>query len=283
MTNKENIKTIDIPEVLKEIPSPPSKLFLRGKMPDEKFIKLCVVGARKYSPYGKEVCKKLISGLSGYPITIVSGLAIGIDSIAHESALQANLPTIAIPGSGISDKVLYPKSNLHLAKRILENGGAILSEFEPEEKAATWTFPKRNRIMAGISKAVLVIEAERASGTLITARLALDYGRDILTVPGSIFSSNSTGPHYLLSQGAGLIQNSEDILEALGIKSEKKEKNFEHLSEDEQIIIHALDNPKSREELLEETGFDISKLSSTITLLEIKGLVKESVGEIMRI
>ena len=120
-------------------------------------------------------------------------LLLGIDSIAHRSALDAGLKTIAVPGSGLDDDALYPREHLQLAREIVEKGGALVSEYEPDFKATTWSFPRRNRIMAGLSKAVLVVEAERPSGTLITARLALDYGRDVFAVPGSIFSETSRG------------------------------------------------------------------------------------------
>src|SRR3989344_4788228 len=175
------------PKELLEIPQPPETLYIRGKLPAPEFVRLCVVGSRKYTPYGREACEKLIGELRGHPVCIVSGLALGIDRIAHEAALKAGLPTIAVPGSGLDIEVIYPKSNLGLAKDILKHGGCLLSELPPKEKATTWTFPQRNRIMAGLSRAVLIIEAEQKSGTLITSRLATEYNRDVLTVPGSIF------------------------------------------------------------------------------------------------
>ena len=178
---------------LLEIPEPPEKLYYRGALPDDDTVLLAVVGSRKYSHYGKEACEQVVKGLRGYDITIVSGLALGIDSIAHRSALDAGLKTIAVPGSGLDDDALYPREHLQLAREIVEKGGALVSEYEPDFKATTWSFPRRNRIMAGLSKAVLVVEAERPSGTLITARLALDYGRDVFAVPGSIFSETSRG------------------------------------------------------------------------------------------
>lgn len=282
------IKTLDkkdfLPELL-EIPQIPKQLFIRGKIPTKDSIYLCVIGSRKYTPYGKDVCKKLIEGLKGYPITIVSGLALGIDSIAHETALESKLKTIAIPGSGLDEKVLYPRSNVGLAKRILENDGCLLSEFEPNQTASHWTFPQRNRIMAGISKAILVIEAEQKSGTLITARLATEYNRDVLTVPQSIFSSTSEGPLMLLRLGATPIGKSEDILEALGFEiekadTEKQQRLFEDLNDDEKIIATTLTTPLSRDELLDTLSFDVAELNSILTMLEIKGIIKESGGKI---
>lgn len=273
----------EIPPELLEIAEPPKKIFVRGNIPDDSFIRLAVVGSRKYTPYGKEACRKLILGLRGYNICIVSGLALGIDSIAHEAALEAGLPTIAIPGSGLEQKVLYPHSHAGLAKRILEKGGCLLSEYEENQEAAPWTFPQRNRIMAGISKATLVVEAEKKSGTMITARLATEYNRDVLAVPGSIFSRTSEGTHLLIRLGATPISTSEDILEALGIIQEKKvdqEKLFEDCDEEEIIILKLLDAPKTREEICEALDISAQKLNSSLTMLEIKGLIKENSGKI---
>ena len=147
----------EFPALLREIPDPPEQLFIRGTYPSEDYIFLCVVGSRKYTPYGKSACQSLLSGLRGYPIAIVSGLALGIDAIAHEAALTAGLPTVAVPGSGLQDSVLYPRTNFGLAQRILKAGGALLSEFPPEHEARPENFPQRNRIMAGLSHATLVI------------------------------------------------------------------------------------------------------------------------------
>ena len=282
------IKQIIVKEcfpALAEIPSPPKILYIRGELPPKNFILLTVVGSRKVSPYGKDAIRKIISGLKGYPIIIVSGLALGVDSLAHEEALSAGILTIAIPGSGLDESVIYPRTHLNLAKRILDSGGCLLSEFDPKEKAAIWTFPKRNRIMAGIAKATLVIEAEKPSGTLITSKLATDFGRDVYAVPGSIFSKNSEGPHMLIKLGATPIENSEDVLEALGFDVSKKDSSLSllELSEEEKILVAILATPKSRDEIISELNWNISKISEILTLLEIKGLIKESVGKIFLI
>ena len=180
------------PKALLEIPQPPENLWIIGELPtDKNLIYLSVVGSRKFTTYGREACEKIITGLKGYPIVIVSGFAMGIDTIAHKAAMRAGLKTMVFPGSGLSDKAIYPKTNVQLMREVVENGGCLLSEFEPDFMATQWGFPMRNRLMAGISKAVLIIEAEERSGTLITARLTTEYNRDLLVVPGSIFSSNS--------------------------------------------------------------------------------------------
>lgn len=278
--NKESF-----PEGLLEIPDCPQELFIRGKLPDKSFIKLAVVGARNYSSYCKEVCRKLILGLQGYPVCIVSGLALGIDAIAHEAALDARLPTVAIPGSGLDLSVIHPKQNINLAREILEKGGCLLSEMKPEDKATIWSFPMRNRIMAGISKATLVIEAEKKSGTLITAKLATEYNRDVLTVPGSIFSSNSEGPLLLLKLGATPIASVEDLLEALGLENKSvatQQKLFDDLTPDEQIIFDVLIEPLTRDEIQIKSSLPISKLNMALTLLELRGAIKEIAGKIIR-
>ncbi|MEI6553752.1 MAG: DNA-processing protein DprA, partial [bacterium] len=163
---------------------------------DEKLKIICIVGSRSYTEYGQLTCEKLIEGLSLYKnkIAVVSGLAIGIDSIVHRLCLRHGIPCIAIPGSGLNEEVLYPRTNVRLAEQIYESGGILLSEFEPDVRATVWSFPLRNRIMAGIADVTVVIEGKRDSGTMITARLAAEYNRDVLAVPGSIFSIHSEGP-----------------------------------------------------------------------------------------
>ncbi len=270
----------EFPPQLLEIPQPPKELWLAGVLPSPETVLLAVVGARKHSPYGREACEMLIESLRGYDIAIVSGLALGIDSIAHETAMKAGLPTIAVPGSGLDPKVLYPRSHLRLAERILQNGGALLSEFVPDTAAAPWTFPQRNRIMAGLARATLIIEAEEKSGTLITARLATDYNRDVFAVPGSIFSSLSKGPNKLIELGATPIRSSEDILQALGFSIDDEDTqatfDFSGLSEIEQKVMEALTAPKQRDLLIEELALETSAGNILFMKMEIAGLIKET-------
>ena len=213
----------DWPPLLEEINQLPKQLFYAGVVADWSRKLLCVVGARKNTSYGKEAVEEFLEGLKGYPITIVSGLALGIDSIVHRAALKNNLPTISVPGSGLSLEVLHPQSHTRLAEEIVEKGGMLMNEFDPEFKATQWSFPQRNRIMAGMSHATLIIEAEKKSGTLITARLATEYNRDVLALPGSIFNTTSSGPHMLIRLGATPIRDSNDILEALHLESHSAE------------------------------------------------------------
>lgn len=197
---------------------PPKQLTMRGVFPIGKHLKfLAIVGARNHTLYGNIVCEQLISGLTGYPIVIVSGLAHGIDAIVHTIALAHGLTCVAFPGSGLHESVLYPRKNYHLAKQILDSGGCLISEYDPLQSTAPWIFPMRNRLIAGCAHATLIIESIRQSGSRITARLAIDYNRDVLAVPGPITSELSVGPNELIKQGAIPITTSQDILFALGI------------------------------------------------------------------
>jgi len=285
--NEEIAPESNIPLRLQELPQPPKQLFLKGNLPDfEEYKFLTVVGSRKHTTYGRDACEKIIEGLRGYKIVIVSGLALGIDSIAHKSALKNGLITIAVPGSGFSEKVLYPRNNVMLAREIIESGGGILSEFEPELQAATWTFPQRNRIMAGLADAVLIIEAEEKSGKLISARIALDYNKIILAVPGSIFSSASFGTNRLIKEGAYAITEARDVLLALGINpkdEELKVNRYEDCTPEELEILDILIEPMARDEIILKLEKDISEINATLSLLEIKGYVKEELGLIQKI
>ncbi len=278
------------PKLLREISDPPEKLFIRGNidpLQDPHIKILCVVGSRKYSNYGKEVVEKLIAGLRGYNICIVSGLALGIDSIAHRAALEAGLYTIAFPGSGLNEDILYPALHKRLAEEIVESGGALLSEFEMGQIAAPWTFPKRNRLMAGISHATLVIEAELKSGTLITSKYATDYNRDVGAVPGNIFSPLSTGPHMLIRLGATPITCVDDLLELLGFARREGQSKlplvddprFSLLSESDKKVVSFLQRGSvSRDALGRELEMDTRILNTILTSLELDGWVKEVEG-----
>lgn len=272
------------PELLKEMNDPPKTLRLWGNPPTPGNKLLAIVGSRKYTSYGQEACRSLIMGLQGYPITIVSGLALGMDSIAHRSAIHIGLQAIALPGSGLSTKILHPRSHVGLAGEIVDAGGGLISEYADEMPAGIWTFPKRNRIMAGMCHATIVIEAEKKSGTLITSRLATEYNREVGAVPGPVTSSTSEGPHMLIRLGAALIRDSQDILELLGLKREGHDTlfNTEDLTDEEQIFIKILENPIERDELVRRSKMDISKANAVLSLLEIKGLIIEQLGEVRK-
>ena len=287
MINIVKLKNEEFPKALLEIPQKPKELYIRGKLPPEDYTYLAVVGSRNCTAYGRDICEKLIRGLKGYPIVIVSGLALGIDSVAHKSAMSAGLITLAMPGSGIDPKVLYPKNNIDLADKIVDAGGCILAEFPPMMKAELYTFPQRNRLMAGISRATLVIEASEKSGTLITARLAMDYNRDVLVVPGSVFSNTSLGTNKLIKQGAIPVTTSEELLDALDFEVEKEpqteEEKYIDCSDEERKILELIDQGIERDDLIRASKMDTAKANSLLSIMEIKDLIKEEYGEIQKI
>ncbi len=279
----DSIRTIlpdQYPELLRQIVDPPACLYIKGTMPPADCKILTVVGSRKYTEYGKEVCERLIASLAGLPVCIVSGLALGIDSIAHRAALRHSLHTIAVPGSGLADEVLYPPSHFGLAHEILDASGALLSPFPNTTAANIWTFPGRNRIMAGMSHATLVIEAGIKSGTLITAKHAVEFSRDVFTVPGSIFSKQSEGPHMLIRLGATPITSGDELRAALGFTVEEKPKTIK-LSTEEKRLADLLIVPLSRQDLYAQAGaagIGTAEASILLSMLEIKGAVAESEG-----
>ena len=198
--------------------------------------------------------------------------------------MQVGLKTLVFPGSGLGNEAIYPKTNVRLMEEVVKNGGCLISEFEPDFKATQWSFPMRNRLMAGISKATLIIEAEERSGTLITARLTTEYNRDLLVVPGSIFSSNSKGTNRLLRQGATPITSASDVLEALGFEKEKDEekqiKLFLDLLPEEKIVVKLLHEPMARDDLIRGMLLPIPTANAVLSVMEIKELIKEEMGEI---
>lgn len=277
----------EFPLVLTEIPQPPKKLSFRGTMPNSALTYLTVVGSRHYSPYGEHVTHTLISGLRGYPVVIVSGLAMGIDTIAHDTALVNEIPTISFPGSGLDWDAISPSENKKLAERILESGGALISEFNDNQLGAPWTFPQRNRLMAGLAQATLLIECTEKSGTLITARLALDYNRDLLVVPGPIFGEGSMGTNKLLRQGATPITCIEDLIEALGFsKIENPDVHtalLANCSPNEKKVFELLKNGSLlRDDLIESLDLPIADSNATLSIMEVKGLIVERYGEMWR-
>jgi DNA processing protein len=267
----------DWPPLLAEIPQPPKQLWVAGTLPRRDQKLLAVVGSRNYSSYGKQVVDYLMGGLAGTDIGIVSGLAIGIDALAHEAALRHQLYTLAVPGSGLDTNVLYPASNRRLAHCIIAAGGGLLSELAPETKAAQWTFPQRNRLMAGMSHATLLIEASEKSGTLITARLATDYNRELLAVPGSIFSHNSLGTHQFIKLGATPVTCSEDILNVLGItkKPHSTDLGPVTLNAIERQIIHALHEPTDKDSLIRTINLSTTEANIILMQMELNGYLSQ--------
>ncbi len=257
---------------------------MRGTLENIKHKKIvAIVGSRACTSYGINVCRKLIEGLSGYNIVIVSGLAMGIDAIAHKAALDVGLTTLAFPGSGLDWKFIHPAINRGLAKEILNHGGALISEYTAETRGAIWTFPNRNRIVAGIADMVIIIEAQEKSGALITARLGTEYNKIVGAVPGSIYSESSKGANWLLRLGATPITSSADILQELGLQTRDVPVSSLLINEQEGRVLEALTEPKTKDDLMEELQLNPAEANVVFSTLEIKGLIKESYGLIERI
>jgi len=210
------ISDSDYPKLLKEIYAPPALLYLRGKILPQDELSLGIVGPRKISSYGKQITPLIAAEVCRKGLTIVSGLAKGVDTIAHQTALKNSQRTIAVLGSGIDSKSIYPRSNLRLAEEIIQNG-AVISEYPPGAKPLAQNFPQRNRIVSGLCLGVIVIEAGEKSGALITAKNALEQNREVFAVPGSILSSDSIGTNNLIKLGAKLVSQSKDIFEELNL------------------------------------------------------------------
>jgi len=285
---KENISVIlpdEFPPLLSEIEVLPQILYVKGAPPTEEDtgkIHLAVVGTRKCTSYGKEACEKIVRGLKGHDITIVSGMALGIDTAAHKTAIENGMRTIAILGCGLGEQVLYPPSNRKLANEIVESGGCIISEYPYDMKAALFTFPQRNRIVAGLCEGTLVVEAPEKSGALITAFLALEYNREVFALPGGIFGVNSKGTNKLIKMGAIPVTENTDILQSFGINTGNSETETA-LSPEEERIVSLLFEPLERDELMRKSKLPISQSNPLLCRMEIKGIIKEIDGKIYKL
>jgi DNA processing protein len=278
---KENIHAITIqddnyPRLLKEIYNAPAVIFYKGNINELSDHALAIVGTRKMSFYGQQITENLIQELAPHNVTIVSGLALGIDTHAHLYALRHRLSTIAVLGSGLDRSSLYPSANRHLAEEIINNNGLILSEHPYGTMPLRHHFPLRNRIISGLSKATLVVEAGETSGALITAMYALEQNREVLAVPGSIMSATSQGTNKLIKQGAKTVTTVDDILEIYNLPEIKISR--EPIKGDnpiEEKVLAALTNEPIHIDLLaKKTGIANSDLSAAMTMMEIRGKVR---------
>lgn len=270
----------NFPKYLKEISHSPIAIYGKGNpsllnTQDDKPC-VAVVGTRKPTQYGLEACESIVRELASFEITIVSGMALGIDSRAHQTALDTGGKTIAVLGSGLDKNSIYPQENKGLAQRIIDSGGLLISEYTAGTPPMKEHFPQRNRIVSGLARGILVVEAKEKSGALITAKLGLEQNREIFAVPGSIFAYNSKGTNKLIQKGAKLVNEANDILEELGIEyTSSKSKNLGVLDEKEWILLQMLEEPLGIDMLKRKTGFETAKIISTLSLLELKGLVKK--------
>ncbi|MBI2251902.1 MAG: DNA-protecting protein DprA [Armatimonadetes bacterium] len=272
------LEDLDYPSLLKKICQPPLVLYIKGEIPQgEKNIS--IVGARKATNYGLMTAEWLGEKLAEIGITIISGMARGIDSSAHIGALKVKGKTLAVLGCGID--IIYPPENKKL-KREIEENGAVISEFPLKTPPHAYNFPLRNRIISGMSWGTIVVEAGEHSGSLITANSALEEGREVFAVPGNIKNSQSKGTHKLIKEGAKLIENIEDILEELPFKinkpEEKKEKIID-LSKEKKLLYELIDyEGKNSEELILSSNLSSQTVLSSLLLLETKGLIKRQAG-----
>lgn len=291
---RENFHTHPLLNRLFELHSVPEKIYIEGSLPDVTLDEygrslpriLTIVGSRSNTPYGAAVIHKLVDALKDYPVVIISGLAYGIDSLAHTQALENNLTTLAVLGNGLTKEVMYPASHYGLSQDIVRQGGALISELSPDTRAAKWTFPARNRIVAAMSDAILLVETQEKSGTLITARLGLELGRDIGAVPGSIFEPMSRGTNNLLRDGASPITSIEDLLELLHLSPREDAPPAtmpDDLSPEEKIILNLLDHPCSIDQITATSALPPEVILQTLTRLDMKGYIHEQFGEVRRI
>lgn len=285
---RENIRLIRFedplyPQLLKESPNPPYILYAKGKT---DFINstplISIVGSRKYTSYGSQVAQNFSHELANSGFTIVSGMALGIDTFAHRGALESCGKTIAVLGNGLDDSSIYPRNNFNLSREIAENG-VLLSEYPLGAQAGPLTFPARNRIVAGISAGIIVIEAGEKSGALITAQMALDANREVFSVPGPIFSLQSAGTNNLIKKGARLVSGIKDILEELSfsIQEEIKKKTPKIPStENEKILLEILcSDPMHIDNISKLSRLGTADVSSTLSVMEIKGWAKNIGGQ----
>ncbi|MBQ9246543.1 DNA-processing protein DprA [bacterium] len=272
------------PTLLKNIYNPPTGLFMLGDITQCNLERtLAVVGSRRASENAKITLKHILEGFANTDICIVSGLAEGIDTVGHSVAVENNMKTIAVIGGGF-DKI-YPKSNIKLFNEIINGKGAVLTEYWPDTDALSWHFPIRNRIVSGLSKGVLVAEAALKSGAMITGKLALEQGRELMCMPGLISNPNTEGIYSLLKTGATLVTNTQDIMDAMKwqlIKFTANEKNIDNTkySADEQLIIDYLSKDSlTMDELIIKTNLNINNLMVILTKLELDGVISQTEGE----
>ncbi|OGE80155.1 MAG: DNA protecting protein DprA [Candidatus Doudnabacteria bacterium RIFCSPHIGHO2_01_FULL_43_23] len=281
---KEDVKILifgeeNYPKLLAEIYNPPMVLYGRGNLEvlKHEYI-IAVVGTRKISNYGKQVTPIIVGDLAKAGVAIVSGLALGVDSIAHRATIEANGKTIAVLGSGIDDNSIYPASNRTIAKSIIDSGGAIISELPIYSLPLKIHFPYRNRIISGLALGTVVIEADVTSGALITAKAALEHNRQVFAVPGSVFNKVSQGPNNLLKMGAKPVTSAADILDELNLQSVTSELKARKIIADspaEETILKLLSNePTHINKLIKESGLTSQEISSALTMMEIKGKVR---------
>ena len=272
--NKVLLNASGYPPVLAQMSGAPKELFVAGEL-DELLARprVAIVGSRHVSAYGRQITTNLAAELAGQGIVIISGLALGVDALAHRAALEAGGLTLAVLPGPIEQ--IYPSSHTQLARQIVDGGGVLVSEYPDGTPAFRWNFVARNRIVAGLSDALLITEAAEKSGTLHTARFALELGRDVLAVPGNITSPLSAGTNNLIKSGAMPATSAEDVLHALNLKPAAKARRVKGANDAEQSLIDLLAKDISDgAELLEQSKLEVGEFNQTLTMLEISGKIR---------
>lgn len=266
----------DYPLALKQQSRMPFGIFVRGSLNPLQSPCLSIVGTRSMTSYGKQITKQITTDCCGAGITIISGLALGIDGEAHQAALDAEGKTIAVLGSGVNPENVYPRQHAQLAEEIIRKGGALISESAPGYKAFYFDFPLRNRMIAGLSQATLVIEGAHKSGSLITAHLATEQGKDVLAVPGPINAKQSEGTNALIKNGAIPCLGIDTILETLHLEPSITSQEHIELTTDEQALLAHITHPRKLDEIAQELRQPISHIMRLVSHLELKGLLLHS-------
>ncbi len=278
------LKDDDYPNRLKDIYDPPALLYVRGELRKEDELAIAIVGSRKTSPYGRWITEKIGQDLAHHRVTVVSGMARGIDSLAHKGALQGGGRTIAVLGCGVD--VIYPSESRNLFYQIIEQG-AILSEYPMGSPPEGGHFPRRNRIISGLSIGVVIVEASAKSGSLITAGYALEQGREVFAIPGNVGAETSRGTNQLIKEGAKLVESSEDILEEIlpqwrgeGERGQEADRPVPDLTSEEKVLYQLLtETPLHIDAIIQESQLDPGKVSSFLLNLELKGLISQWPGK----
>lgn len=269
----------EYPAYLKEIDQPPPVLYLRGEITAEDRWSVAIVGTRAVTPYGRQVTEELATTLVHHGVTIVSGLARGVDAVAHSAALKAGGRTLAVLGSGV-DKI-YPPEHRQMAEKI-SSSGAVISDYAPGTPPDSANFPPRNRIISGLSMAIVVVEAGDTSGALITAEFAAEQGRDVFAIPGNIYAPQSKGTNRLLRNGAKTLLTPQDVLEALDLTRNVERREIRKVIPSDATEASLLEmlgaEPIHVDEIRARIGLPVEKVSSTLTMMELKGMVRQVGG-----
>lgn len=273
----------EYPALLKQISDAPLLLYLKGTLPPHSAPSLAIVGTRDPSFYGRQAALTLTRQLARAGLVIVSGLALGIDAIVHDACIEAGGKTIGVLGGGVDDKNIQPRSNALLAKRLLKTGGALISEYPPGTTGMVHHFPERNRIIAGLTRGTLVVEGHYKSGALITAACALEYNREVLTIPGRVGDRTAEGPLQLLVNGAHMVRSVDDVFTALNLAVSKIEKHQPTLPkltpEESQLFALISQKMLTVDELVEQLQRPAQEVLATLTALELKGVIRDTGGQ----